>query len=195
MNALRFVCVLATTVFISSSASAEWTGTQLLTIAGVDSAPLTDTVSVRGSAHLFMIPEHDVTLLFSYVGPKFQLADWFWTSPQIGTVAHWTPSGGDAFLASVWNGVSLAQSRIFIFAEADVYVYDGKLDYYGYYFLDYNIGQFAIGPQFEHVNKNEIVGPHLTLYSRGGQFFSTQYFVAAKDEFEHTCRFVVGLFF
>ncbi|MBI4714115.1 hypothetical protein HY771_02945 [Candidatus Uhrbacteria bacterium] len=180
-------------LLVSSVANAKWLGTQILTIAGVNDSPVTDTISLRGSAHMFSIPGQDFNLLFGYVGPRFKLTDWFWTAPQVGSAANWTPDGGDAFLTSVWNGITLGD--LFIFLEWDVYFYEGGRDYYGYYFLDYNIGQVTIGPQIEHVNEDTIVGPHVTFYTNGGQFFSTQYYVAAKDEFAHTVRFVAGLFF
>ena len=180
-------------LFVSSAANAKWLGTQVITIAGVDNSPITDTVSVRGSAHMFSIPGQDFNLLFGYVGPRFNLTDWFWTAPQVGTAANWTPDGGDAFLTSIWNGITLGD--VFIFLEGDVNFYEGKNDYYGYYTLDYNIGQVSVGAQVEHVNKDTIVGPHVTLASKSGPFFSAQYYVAAESEFAHTCRYVVGLLF
>lgn len=187
-----------TSLFVSISASAKWNGSQLLIVGAADNVKLDkddDTFALRSSVHWFWQPQSDTMLWFGYIGPRFNIADWIWTSPQIGVAGNWTPNGGDAFLMSLWTGLTPLKN-IFILIESDVYVYeDGGLDYYGFYFAEWNFGKVALGPTFEQVNKDLILGPHVTLYTDVGPFISAQYWVAAKKDFEHMARFVVGLFF
>lgn len=185
-------------LFSTSSASAKWTGSQLLFVGAADNVQLgdSDTFAMRSSVHWFWQPQTDTMLWFGYFGPKFHLADWIWMSPQVGVAGNWNPDGGDAFLTSLWTGIT-PHPRVFVFVENDFYVYgDGQWDYYGYYFADWSFGSVAVGPTVEQVNKNFIVGPHVTLYTKSGPWISVQYWVAAKTgSYDHMTRFVVGLFF
>lgn len=197
MKRLFFSVVFVTALCVSSSANAKWTGSQLLIIGAADNVkldPTDDTWAMRSSVHLFWQPQTDTMLWFGYIGPRFNIASWIWMSPQIGVAGNWTPDGGDAFLASLWTGFT-PHPNIFILCEADFNIYDEGFDYYGFYFAEWNFGKVALGPTFEQVNKDLILGPHLTLYTDVGPFISAQYWVAAKSDFDHMARFVVGLFF
>lgn len=195
-----FVSLALLSLIPAAPASAKWTGAQVMTIGAVDNLKLTEdgTYALRTSVHWFWAPESDTMLWFGYVGPRFNIADEFWISPQIGVAGNWDPEGGDAFLASVWMGITL-HKNVFILLEGDVNIYRDRVDYYGYYLLDYNFllpsGSLAVGPTFEHINKDLILGPHVTYYTSVGPFVSVQWWAAAKSGFEHTARFVVGLFF
>lgn len=195
-----FVSLILFSLLAAAPASAKWNGAQLLTIGAVDNLTLTEDgrYAVRGSVHWFWHPQSETMLWFGYAGPRFNVSDWLWVSPQIGVAGGWNPEGGDAFLASVWAGLT-PHPDVFILLESDVYVYGDTVDYYGYYFLDYNFklpsGSIAIGPTFEHVNKDLILGPHVTFYSKIGPWISFQHWFAAKSEFEHISRAVAGFFF
>jgi len=193
---LAVVCAMCVTSVVSAK---TWKGTQVLTVIAADNVEVNDWLALRGSAHLFWIPGDGTMQYFGYVGPRFNVNDWFWTSPQIGVAGNWSPDGTDAFLASIWNGFTFLNGDLFMLAEGDVFIYDGQIDYYGYYFLDYSqevkVGRLAIGPQIEHVNTDFIGGVHGTLYTKSGPFFSVQYYLALKGELEQTLRFVLGLFY
>lgn len=182
---------------VPQKAQAKWTGVQILTVGAIDNLKLSEdgVFAARASAHLFWVPEADFMLWFGYAGPRFNINDWLWLSPQIGVAGNWDPSGGDAFLTSLWAGIT-PDPNVSIFLEGDFYFYgEGQWDYYGFYSLDYMLGDISVGPTFEHVNEDLILGPHVTLYTGVGPWMSVQYYVAAKPEFEHTVRFVTGLFF
>jgi len=192
------VFVLIVSGLASTNADAEWTGSQILIVGALDNVMFDEkdpTYAARASVHEFIQPSTGTDLFFAYVGPRFNISDLLWISPQLGSAVGWVPDGGDAFLTSVWVGLSV-HADVFVFLEGDVYLYDNTWDYYGLYSMDYMFGKvLSLGPTAEHVNTDAIVGPHMTFYTEAGPWFSTQYYVAAKSSFGHTTRFVVGLFF
>lgn len=199
MKNCLFVYVLFPCLFLifAIPARAEWTGAQILTIGALDNVALSKdgTYAVRSSIHLFLVPESDTMLVFGYVGPRFNVGDWLWLSPQLGTAYNWDPTGGDAFLASLWIGIT-PHTDWFFFLESDLYIYgEGDVDCYGYYSVDYLVGPIGFGPTVEHINLTALFGPHVTWYTKLGPWFSAQYYIAAQDKFTHTVRFVTGLFF
>lgn len=200
MKTLTLAVLFTLSLLLAVPARADWTGGQLLTVGAADNVKLSEdgAYALRTSVHWFWAPKQDLNLWFGYIGPRFNIADWVWTSPQIGIAGNWDPEGGDAFLASIWTGFS-PHERLFLFVENDLYFYGEGVDYYGYYSLDWlpfsNGVSVAVGPTVEQVNADFIVGPHLSLYTKAGPWISAQYWVAAKSEFSHMTRFVVGLFF
>lgn len=191
------LCVLLCSIIVQS-ARAEWTGTQVLLIGAADNVTFDEqdpTLAMRASVHYFLQPSTNTDLLFAYAGPRFNISEQLWISPQIGSAVAWAPDGGDALLTSVWIGAT-PYPRWFGFHESDVYFYDDTWSVYNYTFIDYMLSNMlALGPTLEMVDELIAAGPHLTLYTKAGPWFSIQHYLDMRELGDQTVRFVTGCFF
>jgi hypothetical protein len=136
----------------------EWTAQYAASI-GVQ-LPIADHIDIRASVHQFGVPKTKASMRFVYTGPVFNIAPWFWVSPQVGVMSGWMPDGSDAALGSVWFGAT--HGSFSLFGEGDVYVAsDNPTDIYGYVAADWNHGVVNLGFQSENVNTAFVIGPHV----------------------------------
>ena len=197
MKKLVIICLIYLILPISASAKHfSWQGAQVQTVAGGGIELIEKTLTLRGSATYFWVPEKGVNMFFTYFGPKWQIADWIWVAPLVGLAGNWTLSGKVAADLSLWTGLSFFDSQLTVFLEGEAIVNEDQQDYYGYYSIDYNpLSFFNVGVQGEQVNEGIQFGPHVG-FSKGPWHFEVQYYAGLQDvNYGHAVRIFTLLFF
>jgi len=165
----KFMCIvglMGTLVLLPRAAQAEthneWTGTEVLTSAQSEFSMF------RASVTYFWIPKADVGMFMTYVGPKLELGDWGWISPQVGLASNWK-NDTDFFLTSVWGFAKFSDFTLFL--EGDYYMAEGQNpDIYSFGALDYNWADYNAGIHSEGVDEIFGFGTHFGASSALGDW-------------------------
>jgi hypothetical protein len=184
MHRLITILFVLVSLFVSTSAYAE-IGSQMI-VSARGNAVVSEKLTIGVHGAVFMAPQMK-PIGFLYVGPGFQITDWWWTSPRVGVAHNWFASV-PAPIVSSWNLFSAGDFSVF--TETEIYISAQQVDFYGLYMIDYSIGDLSVGLQGEQVNLGIKVGPHVGLAIGKHLSVNTQYYWDFMDG--HTLRLVLS---
>lgn len=153
------------TAALAQTFELRWNDIQTATMIG-GGVPLNKagTVDLEGYFMTFWIPGNGTTMTFLYLGPGFKVNDWLFVSPEIGLAGNWVDGNKAAIMLSNQAMVNFLDGQIDGFFEADVLLYPGQIDYYGFYKLNWNPTDFLnVGAHVEQINLEFGFGPHVGI--------------------------------
>ncbi len=160
-SSLVVAALLLTLPIPSRAQGAEYAGTQVMTVLG-NTLDMSEAVSLNLSAVDFWIPSDGTRIVFAYLGPSWNVTEYFWLSPQIGYAGGWTVDGADAFILALSGGASLGP--VDFYTGANWIGNSAGGDYFGVYRARYGLPSHAhLGLQAEQVNRVTMFGPHVSL--------------------------------